>query len=127
MDIDDAHFATVEDFAIVNDLISWLTRLRKLEIFGGFEPGYRGRSRQNTLGLLRKAGDNLHELEHLKIAFPTGMLFLREVMAYLNSSSLKRLEIFGTSAIQEDTPPPNPKVCLSLRVCLLENSTVKAA
>lgn len=111
MDIDDSHFATVEDFAIVNDLVSWLTRLRKLEIFGGFEPGYRGRARLNTLALLRRVGENLKELEHLKIAFPTGILFLREVMASVNSSSLKRLEIYGTSAVQEDTPPPNPEVC----------------
>ncbi|KAJ5672376.1 hypothetical protein N7507_001503 [Penicillium longicatenatum] len=93
---DDSGEVNEEDFQVVNDLISWFTRLRSLVLTGGFYSKAPDEVREHTLSLIQST-QNLGQLRNLQIEGDmwdeTGGISLAETVKYINCSSLETLEV----------------------------------
>lgn len=93
---DDSVEVNEEDFQVVNDLISWFTRLRSLVLMGGFYSKAPEKVREYTLSLIQNT-QNLGQLRNLQIEGDmwdeTGGISLAETVKYINSTSLETLEV----------------------------------
>ncbi|KAJ5947035.1 hypothetical protein N7466_000050 [Penicillium verhagenii] len=126
---DDSARVNEEEFEIMNDLISWFTRLRTLVLVGGFYSKAPAEVREHTLSLIRNF-QKLGQLRHLQIEGDmwdeTGGISLAETVKCINSSSLETLEVSAaglsnSSALSEMLLPQTSRsasfTSLKLKAC----------
>jgi hypothetical protein len=105
--IDDLAFrVNVEDFSIANDIVSWLTTVRCLNVHGGFE----GKRNELTWALMGNAVQRLPELEHLCISREGWGLYLGPILEHLDIPSLRALSVSGISETPNGAMVLEPKV-----------------
>ncbi|KAJ5083800.1 hypothetical protein N7456_013227 [Penicillium angulare] len=113
IDIDDSGANTEENFQILDDMVSWFTRLRSLVVVGGFFSKGPERVRERTLSLIHRT-KSLKQLKEFKIEGnmwdEIGGVSLAETVKYANSDTLQTLEISAAglskpSAISEMLSP----------------------
>jgi hypothetical protein len=106
--VDSRSESRLEDFSIVNDIASWLTKVQCFEIHGGFDE-----CNEQTWGFLRSAVQHMREIEHLSLSREAWGLYLKPIMEHIDIPSLKKLDIHGISEAKDGaTVVLEPKVSL---------------
>ena len=113
--------STVEDFFFANVFVSWLTKVRCLQIYGGFDKPHN----EQTWLLIRNIVQQMREIEHLFIARECWGLHLGPIMEQIDLPSLRKLEIHGISERKDGPAILESKVLASiiLRFTLLWKGT----
>lgn len=100
----------VEDFFIANDFVSWLTKVRCLQIHGGFDKPHN----EHTWLLIRNVVQHMREVEHLNISRQSWGLLLGPIMEHVDLPLLRKLNIHGISEKKDGAVVLEPKVLASI-------------
>lgn len=98
--------STVEDFFIANVFVSWLTKVRCLQIYGGFDKPHN----EQTWLLIRNVVQHMREIEHLYITRECWGLHLGPIMEHVDLPLLRKLKIHGVSERKDGAVVLEPKV-----------------
>lgn len=97
-----------DDSAIVTDLMCWLTSVRHLHFYGGFQ----GSQSHDLWGLIRAAGEHMKRVESLSLSRQYWGLKLQQILDNVEIPSLKSLTLHGISESPESPVTLDAKVCL---------------
>ncbi|KAF2188456.1 hypothetical protein K469DRAFT_660153 [Zopfia rhizophila CBS 207.26] len=81
-----------EDYAVASDLAQWLTGVRCLENYGGFEG-----PNVHTWSLIRNLARNMRDVQHWRLCREGWGLYLHQVVKEVTFPKLAKLELHGIS------------------------------
>ena len=90
--VNDFASTTTSSFAVANDLARWLTRVRCLENYGGFD-----KPNALTWALIRNLVQNMRDVQHWRLCREGWGLHLQQVLDEATFPKLVNLELHGIS------------------------------
>lgn len=107
---DFAPTAKPEDYYIAKNLAQWLTRVRCLQNYGGFEGNV---TNPHTWSLIRKLAQNMRDVRHWSVNRESWGLYLQQVMKEVAFTKLTKLELHGISELKSHSLQLDSKACTS--------------